>query len=528
MNPILNALPKQLKEIFSHLSASQKTSLAGLTLLTVGAIVALLLWANRPQYTILFTDLSGSDAAKIRDALKDDKVPYKLESGGSTVLVPSDRVYDLRLQLASEGIPSQPGVGYEIFDRTNLGMSDFVQKLNYRRALEGELARTIMSIAEVEKARVHLVIPEPSLFKDDQKQPTGSVVLKFKGRDRLSEDQVRGIATLVARSVEGLEPENVTILDSFGNLLSGMKNADNALGLSSTQLELQHKVESYLASKAQSMLDGVLSPGRSIVRVTAELDFQQIERTSEIYDPESQVARSEERMQSSTNETDSPPTKEESTLNNYEINKTVEHLVNNGGSIKRISAAVIVDGNYKQGMGGKVEYTPRTPQEMSALTGIVHGALGLRDERGDVLEISNIAFDKESFNMQSENWATEEKKDMIVTLLPKIILAAVLVVLMLMVRGFLRNSIKNTTATLAPEKAAVLTGGPLAPQLMPAYPASSPKLPVKMAVKAVPPLEDEMSEEAREMAMRREQISEFAKTRPEAATMLLKTWLLEK
>jgi flagellar M-ring protein FliF len=526
MNPLLNALPKQLKEIFSPLSVSQKASLVGLTLLTVGAIAALLFWANRPEYTILFTDLSGTDAAKIRDALQDDKVPYKLESGGSTILVPSDRVYDLRLQLASAGIPSQPGIGYEIFDRTNLGMSDFVQKLNYRRALEGELSRTITSISEVEKARVHLVIPEPSLFKDDEKQPTASVVLKFNGRARLAEDQVRGIATLVARSVEGLDPENITILDSFGNLLSGMKSSDPGMGLSSNQLELQHKVEAYLASKAQTMLDGVLSPGRSIVRVSAELDFQKLERTSEIYDPESAVIRSEERMESTSNEVDVPSTKEENTLSNYEINKTVEHLVNNGGSIKRLSAAVIVDGNYTESTGGKMQYNARAPDEMTALSSIVRGALGLQEERGDVLEISNIAFNKESFNDQAETWAVAEKKDMIITLLPKIILAIVLIVLMMMIRGFLRNNIKTTTATLAPGRAAMLTGGTLrTPQLMPAYPASGSKLPAKVVV---PPLEEELSQEAREMVMRREQISEFAKTKPEAATMLLKTWLLEK
>ncbi len=524
MNPLWRIVPKGLKEIFDRLSVSQKVSLAGLTLLTVLAIIALLTWANRPQYTILFTDLSSSDAAKIRDQLQDDKVPYKLESSGSTILVPSDRVYDLRLQLAAEGIPSQPGVGYEIFDRTNLGMSDFVQKLNYRRALEGELGRTIASISEVEHSRVHLVIPEPALFKDDEKPPTASVVLKFKGRARLTEEQVRGIATLVARSVEGLDPENVTILDSFGNLLSGLKAADAAIGLSSTQMELQHKVETYLANKAQSMLDGVLSPGHSIVRVNAELDFQQIERTSETYDPESAVVRSEERMESVTNEVDSAPSKEENTLSNYEINKTVEHLVNNGGSIKRLSAAVIVDGTYKESTGGKVEYISRTPQEMTSLTGIVRGAIGLSEQRGDVLEITNIAFDKEGFDEKGSSWATAEKKDFIIALLPKVILGIVLLVLMLMVRGFLKHNLKATNNVLEPQPIGLPGTSSSPAQLMPAY-AGAQQLPTKMRFR---PLDEEMTDEAREMSMRKEQISEFAKTKSEIATMLLKTWLLEK
>lgn len=523
MNQFWRTLPKQFKDLFDRLSASQKVSLLALTLLTVIAIIGLLAWANRPQYTILFTDLSGSDAAKIRDKLQDEKVQYQLQNGGSTILVPSDRVYDLRLQLASEGIPSQPGVGYEIFDRTNLGMSDFVQKLNYRRAFEGELSRTIMSLSEVENARVHLVMPEPALFKEDEKETTASVVSKFKGRMRLGEEQVRGIATLVARSVEGLNPENVTILDSNGNLLSGMKVADVSIGLSSTQLELQHKVEGYLATKAQSMLDGVLSTGRSIVRVSAELDFQKLERTSEVYDPESAVVRSEERQESVSNEADVPPTKEENSLTNYEINKTVEHLVSNGGSIKRLSAAVIVDGTYKPGPDGQSQYTPRSAKEMTALANIVHGALGLREDRGDVLEISNIAFDKESFAEQTSTWAAVEKKDMIISLLPKAILGIVLIALLLMIRGFLKHNLKLTKDILESQPA-MLPTGEMPPQLMPAY-AGLQNLPAKLAMR---PIEDDISAEARETAQRKEQLAEFAKTKPDAATMLLKTWLLER
>ncbi|RJP81656.1 MAG: flagellar M-ring protein FliF [Candidatus Zixiibacteriota bacterium] len=520
MDNLFTALPKQIKELFDRLTLSQKASLAGLTLLTGLAIVGLLTWANRPQYTVLFSELSGGDASKIRDKLHDGKVRYKLESGGSTILVPSDRVYDLRLELAADGIPSQHGVGYEIFDRTNLGMSDFVQKLNYRRALEGELARTIISIAEVEQARVHLVIPEPSLFKDDEKDPTASVVLKFKGRSRLSEDQVRGIATLVARSVEGLDPDNVTILDAFGNLLSGMKSSDPGIGLTSTQLELQHKVEAYLASKAQTMLDGVLSPGRSIVRVTAELDFQQIERTSEVYDPESQVVRSEERMKSQASDLDAAPSKEENSLTNYEINKTVEHLVSTGGNIKRLSAAVIVDGHYRAGADGAMEYTPRDAREMGALSNMVRGALGLREERGDVLEISNLAFDKESFQEQQEVWAAEDQKDMIINLLPKAVLVLALLMLAWMVRGILRQSLKATRQVLEPQPALV-TSGAVPPQLMAGYNAA--RAPVSL-----PPIEAELSESARELAQRKEQIAQFAKAKPEAATQLLKTWLLER
>ncbi|MHC4478919.1 MAG: flagellar basal-body MS-ring/collar protein FliF, partial [Planctomycetota bacterium] len=426
MSPELRSLPSQLKETFSRFTTGQKTGLVSATALTVFAILVLLIIVNRPQYTILFSNLSPSDASLVRDKLQDEKITYQLREGGSTILVPKDQVYECRLILASDGIPSQPGAGYELFDRTNLGMSDFVQKLNYRRALEGELGRTVSGIAEVEQARVHVVMPEPALFREDEKETTASVVLKLKARARLKDDQVQGISILVARAVEGLEPENVTILDSYGNLLSGGRVPDPMVGLSSTQLELQHTIESYLASKAQTMLDGVLGPGKSIVRVSSELDFQTIERTREIYDPESAVVRSEERTESETSGADTPQTKEENSLSNYEINKTVEHIVNTGGSILRLSAAVLVDGQYELAEDRSRVYTPRSDEEMTSLTKMVRGALGIREDRGDVLEVTNIAFDKEPFVEEAAPWQVMEYQDLIITLLPKIILGIVL------------------------------------------------------------------------------------------------------
>ncbi|MCX6640552.1 MAG: flagellar basal-body MS-ring/collar protein FliF [bacterium] len=529
MNPSLKVNSARIKELFERLSSTQKVSLISVTMVTVIAIAFLLIWANRPQYTILFTDLSPTDASRIRDQLQDGKIAYKLQNGGTTILVSKDRVYDLRLQMAAEGIPSQAGVGYEIFDRANLGMSDFVQKLNYRRALEGELGRTVSSLAEVEDARVHVVLPEPSLFKQDQKKTTASVVLKFKGRSHLNEEQIRGISTLVARSVEGLEPENVTILDSFGNLLSGGNVADPLVGLSSTQMELSSKMEASLAAKAQSMLDGVLGPGRSIVRLSADLDFTSLDRTSEIFDPESQVVRSEERSQSTGGAVDGGPSKEENSLSNYEINKTVEHLVDAGGSIKRLSVAVMVDGTYKQGSGGALEYTPRSSDEMSSLANMVRGALGLRDERGDNLQITNIAFDKESFTDTNETWKAEERKDLIVTLLPKIIMGIVLLMLIFMLRGFLKSNLKSTGTILAQEglMLAPATGGP--PQLLPGQMQMQmqPKKALPKVNYQLPDMEDELSQEVMEGKAKKEQIADFTKNKPEVATMLLRSWLME-
>lgn len=531
MAPNLKAFTGQIKEMFERFNSTQKISLITLSVITVLAILVLLIWANRPQYTILFTDLSSTDASRIRDQLQDNKVSYQLKNSGTTILVPKDQVYELRLQLASEGIPTQPGAGYEIFDRTNLGISDFVQKLNYRRALEGELGRTIASLSEVEQARVHVVIPEPALFREDKKETTASVVLKLKGRVRLQEEQISGIAVLVARSVEGLEAENITILDSYGNLLSGMKTPNPVIGLSSNQLELQHKVESYLASKAQSMLDGVLGAGRSIVRVSSELDFQTIERTREIYDPESAVIRSEERTESSTNGVGNSQVKEENALSNYEINKTVEHIVDTGGSIIRLSAAVMVDGTYRSGENGGMEYIPRGEQEMASLRDMVRGALGIREERGDILQVTNIAFDKETFTQAKETWAATEVKDVLIAVLPKAILGIVLLVLIFMIRGFLKRQQIFTGHMFAGEQLQIPgMKGPA--QLMPAEALSGSAAAASAAMMKkppfkveLPPLDTEISEDVLTAKAKKEQIVDFTKEKPEVAAGLLRSWI---
>lgn len=527
MAPNLRAIQEQFKATFERFTPTQKVSLITLSAVTVLAILALLIWANRPQYTILYSDLSNSDAARIRDQLQDEKVSYRLKNGGTTILVPKDRVYDLRLQMAARGIPAQPGAGYEIFDRTNLGMSDFVQKLNYRRALEGELGRTISSLFEVEQARVHVVIPEPALFREDEKETTASVVLKLTPRTRLQEDQIRGISILVARSVEGLDAENVTILDSYGNLLSGMKAPDPMLGLTSTQMELQQKVEAHLASKAQSMLDGILGPGRSIVRVSSELDFLTIERTSEVYDPQSAVVRSEERTESSTKGDGLQEMKEENSLSNYEINKTVERLIDSGGSILHLSVAVMVDGTYQTGEDGAMQYVPRTPQEMTSLSNMVRGALGLRDERGDILEITNIAFDKETFTEVKDSWAAAQYKDLLIAALPKVILGAVLFMLLFMLRSFLKRQHSIASHVLQKQRVAV-PGVAGRAQLMP--PEEEPaRRPAKRGMPKVelPGLDEEIPEEVQTAKAKKEQLLEFTMKQPESATMLIRTWMSE-
>ncbi|HUN65415.1 MAG TPA: flagellar basal-body MS-ring/collar protein FliF [Bacteroidota bacterium] len=383
----------QITGFVQRLTLRQKITIVGVTLAAVAAIAVIVSFASRPSYGMLFTNLSPADASKVVDKLKEKGIPYSLENEGRTILVPKSQMYELRLSLAGEGLPQTGVIGYEIFDRTNLGVSDFVQKVNYRRALEGELARTILQLDEVEGARVHIVFPEKTLFSEDAKKATASVVLKLGTGRPLKPEMVQGIVHLVAGSVEGLEPSNVTVLDSRGTLLSDNTRANTLASLTSTQYELQQRVENYLAEKGQRMLDGVLGGGNAIVQVNAELDFRQVERTLEQYDPDNTTVRSEQSTEEKNGASNGNRT---NTITNYEINKTIEHIIENQGNIKRLSVAALINGTQKvtEKDGEKtVDYIPRPQQELAQLTDIIKRAVGYNSVRNDEISVVNLPFD---------------------------------------------------------------------------------------------------------------------------------------
>ncbi len=386
----------QFIDLVRRLSLGQRVALGAVALGAVAAIVALVTIANKPTYGILFSNLAPQDAAKIVEKLQERKLPYQLEDAGKTILVPKEKIYDVRLALAGEGLPQSSIIGYEIFDRTNLGVSDFVQKVNYRRAMEGELARTILGIEEVDAARVHIVVPEKSLFREDVKPTTASVVLKLKSGKPLRQESIQGIIHLIASSVEGLEPGNVTIIDSRGTLLSDAEKSNSLAAKTGTQYELQQKVESYLSQKAQNMLEGIVGVGNARVQVTAELDFRQVERTLEQYDPDKTVVRSEQITEEKNVTKDSiQPSTRNNTVTNYEINKTLEHIIENVGGIKRLSVAAVVNGiPAQQERDGKIvtEYQSRKPEEMEQLREIVKRAVGYDSTRNDEVSVVNLPF----------------------------------------------------------------------------------------------------------------------------------------
>jgi flagellar M-ring protein FliF len=503
--------------LFGTLTTRQRILIVGAAIAALAAVVVLVTIVNRPTFGTLFSNLNEQDASKIVEKLKEKSVPYQLEDGGKSILVPKQQIYDLRLSLASDGLPQSSTIGYEIFDRTNLGVSDFVQKINYRRALEGELDRTILQIEEVEGVRVHIVTPEKALFKDDEKPATASVVLKLKSGRPLGNGMVQGIAHLIASSVEGMDASNVTIVDSRGTLLSDNTKSNTLAALTSTQYELQQKVETYLGQKAQTLLDGALGTGNSMVQVNAELDFRQVDRTLEQYDPDNTAVRSEQTTEEKTSTKDATtPSTRTNTLTNYEVNKTVERIVESVGNIKRLSVAAII--NQKQHIVEKdgeksVEHTPRPPEEMDRLTELVKNAVGFNVQRNDDVSVVNLPFDTnsdEGFVLKGgplTNWHDIGEKVLILLAMA----GAVLVV---------RSLLKGIRTPADLERS--ILGDPAVGRLHAAA-TQSQREPVY-----VPAPEDEISQEALVRAERRNRIGEYINKQPDDAARLLKVWLTDE
>ena len=516
-----------LKEFFKNVNGfvgrmtpSQVMMLLGVTAGTLVGIVFLYGWLTSVTYARLYSNLDEAEAGEVVAYLSESRIPYQLSDGGQTVEVPSGDVYRARIALATEGLPRSGNIGYSIFDKSNLGMTDFLQNLNFRRALEGELTRTIIQLNEVEAARVHIVIPKERLFKEDQKRASASVVLKLRGSGTLGRQQAAGISHLMASSVEGLTPDNITIVDYDGNLLSSGQKSDPVAGLSTSQLEVSRQVEVSLEKKAQSMLNEVLGPGKSVVRVTAELNFQQLERTSELFDPNAPSIRSEERTKTSGTASDKAEDNNESqqdestemVITNYELNKTVEHIINAVGTIQRLSVAVLFDGTYSavENEAGETEmiYEPRSPEELDRLESIVKNAVGFNVERDDQIEIVNIAFDRQNLDEDRQALDAMYLRDFYMNIARKVGYVLLFALLFL----YAKKKSKKLFEAL----------GKLVPEARPRPASSAPK--VKEEIEE----EEEIFIEAEKRKPRLvDKMQETAKEQPEEIARVIKTMMVD-
>lgn len=422
--------PKNIIETIRQWPRKRQLSLLAVVLACVVFFAAIIFQANKADYQMLFGNLDSADASAVVDRLKEQKVPYRLEHGGRAIFIPADKVYEIRLAMAGSGLPRGGGVGFEIFDKQSFGMTDFAQKINYLRALQGELSRTIASLAPVEAARVHLALPEKRLFRDQQQKASASVIVKLAPGQSLREAQILGIVNLVAGSVDGLDADQVAVIDDSGRVLSQTADHSGTNGTAPDMLEYQQNLEQRLELRAQALLDRALGMGNSMVQVTAAIDYTQRERMEESYDPDKTAIRSEQSSIEKggvanvggvpgvqTNiKNEKPgssfiPTSRTNETINYEISKVVSKQVDSVGAIKNLSVAVLVADRLADNQSDTDQapsYQPRDPKELAAIEKMISRALGLNQNRGDQIAVISRPFET-AFNneplVKSSPWS---------------------------------------------------------------------------------------------------------------------------
>lgn len=426
----------RLKASAEALSGKQLATLSLAFLAAVALTIGSAYWLNTPNYTVLFSDMDAESASSVITKLKGEKVAYVMDDGGKTIRVPSTRVDELRLQFASQGMPGSGRVGFEIFDKTAFGVTDFLEHVNYRRALEGELARTISTISEVAGARVHIAMPQPSLFSGRDQPTKASVILKLRSNRQLAPATVTAITGLVSASVESLAPEAVVIIDNFGRPLSRPEDPDEVAG--GVGLERQQRIERELSTRVITLLEPIVGSGRVRVNVSAKLNFDTQEETEERWDP-TPVMRSHQSVTQTTGgvggtqttggagvaqgvagtRANLPPDKaEDATVaaassvavggsttaahtaetTNYELSKVTRHSLQPRGDITKLSVAVLLDDDRRAASADPgatpAAAKPRPAEDIQKIHGLVAAAVGFDADRGDQLTVENIAFEE--------------------------------------------------------------------------------------------------------------------------------------
>lgn len=409
-----------ITQTFRNLGPVRMATIAAVMLGVIGFFLYLVSRTSGDNMSLLYNQLEMSDSTEIVQKLETMGVPLELRNNGTQIFVPTNRVAQLRMMLAQEGLPNSGGIGYEIFDRDEgLGVSVVMMDIKRLRALEGELAKSIRSIKGIQAARVHLVLPKRELFSRERTEPSASVIVKLKGKGTLGNPQIQSIQYLVSSAVPRLNTNKVAVVDDKGNLLARLKDSDDPLANLSTQQEIKLAQEKRLATTIETLLEKSVGYGKVRAEINVDMDFDRITTNSEEYNPEGQVARSTTTAQEDAASTeksledsvsvdavvpDQGPSKEnsqkllssdtkrnEETVN-YEISRTVKTHVRESGVVERISVAVLIDGNYTTDAQGNNTYAPRTQEELDKLSTLVKSAIGYREERGDSVEVINMQF----------------------------------------------------------------------------------------------------------------------------------------
>jgi len=550
--PPLNfqSLVARLRTVTSALTTVQMVTLGLVFVGVVGLVVGSAYWLNTTPYSVLFSDMDPEAANGIVTRLKNDKVPYTIDEGGRTIRVPTARLDEVRLQVAGQGMPASGRIGFEIFDRTNFGQTDFLEHVNYRRALEGELARTIGTIAEVANARVHIAMGRPSLFAGQDQAATASVVLKLKSNRPLGAGTVNAISNLVASGVEGLRPEGVTIMDSFGHPLTRSTDGrDEVAG--GLVAERQQRIERDLSTRVVSLLEPIVGASRVRVNVSAKLNIDSQEETEERWDP-NPVMRSHQSVvqngpvlggaqgvagvrsntpppQPSTPQgTPAKPPVEPpaatalqathtSEMTNYEVGKLTRHRIQPQGQIARLSVAVLLDDDRSGVTKGKGK--PRAAKEIEQIHDVVAAAVGFDMERGDQLTVENIAFEEQVVDEPApQPWYRRSTPEVLET--GRIV--AVLLIGLLVVFGVIRPTVRRALGPVIVEST------------QPALAAASqePRTVADVEGALDSYIEDEEDTipagGVRRLPALTRQMAKLAQQEPENAARLVRTWLTEE
>lgn len=465
----MNSLAQLLRE----LGPSKLSILAFIGFALLAAFIMLSFRFSSVNYAPLYTNLESRDSGHIMAELESKGIPYRLENNGTQISVTTDRVLQLRMMLAENGLPSSGSIaGYEIFDSPDsLGTSNFVHNVNLIRALEGELGRTISAFDSVEQARVHLVIPKRELFSREKMEPTASVVLQLKNQLGLKPSEVKAISHVIATAVSGLKVSNITIVDTQGRPLKlGAEDENDSTVLAANAEEYRVAVEKRMRNKIEELLERSVGLDKVKAKVSADIDFDRVVTNSESYDPDGQVVRSvqtveEKEAASESNkdpnvsvENNLPTSKAESggggnnsnsekvdeTIN-YEISKKVENHIKESGTIKRLSIAVLIDGTYQlNDKTGNLDYVPRTQDELDKLKALVTSAVGFDEKRGDTIEVVNMQFSREIAGEVKEtplDWIKRELHNILQTLVVAIV---VILVILLVIKPMVSRAFELT------------------------------------------------------------------------------------
>ena len=544
-------IPGPLKNYLDRFTPSQKIFLAFVAVLTVIGVILLVNIAGALNYGVLYSNLSTRDSGLILEQLKTKKVPYKIEGGGTVIKVPETQIAELRIELAAAGLPEGGGVGFEIFDKSSLSTTDFVQNVNYIRAIEGELSRTISQLKEVVSAKVHITMPKRSLFIEDQEDAKASIVLKLRPGARASGNIVPAILHLTAQSVEGLKPENIAIVDVSGSLLS--KPSDGTAGdiFDDKQMAYQKKMETSFSRKIIDLLEPIVGPGKVRANVRLALDFNKIETTEESVDPD-RIAKVSEKSETSSstggNVAGGKPgvgsnvaqagggqggaasfpakSKTENSLVNYEVSKRVIHTVRPVGEIRKISAAVVVDDGVQVSVvSGELQKVPqkRTPEELAALTRIVQAAVGFNATRGDTVEVVNLAFDNSAVTESDFLQDRRESEKLINDLIRySVYIIGAILLFFLIIRPIIKKTYE-IFKNIGKQKIGGLGTSRLDSEKMAALQDARDDIEIEKELME----QYRVPKASKKMGIIRQKVTDFAKTNVDETASLIKSFLME-